>query len=78
MLSAFRLAHYRLTLEALDALHLPPFKGSALRGGFGSLGVNIAHSADFNIVFHLKKIAHKAVTTSTHSNYSDTDLFNRR
>lgn len=32
---AFRLAHYRLTLEAVDDLHLPPFKGSALRGGFG-------------------------------------------
>lgn len=31
----FTLAHYRLTLEALDPLHLPPFKGSALRGGFG-------------------------------------------
>jgi hypothetical protein len=35
MLSSFRLAQYRLTLEALDPLHLPPFKGSALRGGFG-------------------------------------------
>jgi hypothetical protein len=32
---AFRLARYRFTLEALDPLHLPPFKGSALRGGFG-------------------------------------------
>jgi hypothetical protein len=32
---AFTLAHYRLTLEALEPLHLPPFKGSALRGGFG-------------------------------------------
>jgi hypothetical protein len=31
----FNLAHYRLTLEALEDLHLPPFKGSALRGGFG-------------------------------------------
>jgi len=29
------LARYRFTLEALDPLHLPPFKGSALRGGFG-------------------------------------------
>jgi hypothetical protein len=33
--SAFTLAHYRLTLEALEPLALPPFKGSALRGGFG-------------------------------------------
>ncbi len=33
--SDFTLAHYRLTLEALEPLHLPPFKGSALRGGFG-------------------------------------------
>lgn len=31
----FSLAHYRLTLETLDPLHLPPNKGSALRGGFG-------------------------------------------
>lgn len=31
----FRLACYRLTLEAVDDLRLPPFKGSALRGGFG-------------------------------------------
>ncbi len=31
----FKLTRYRLTLEALDELHLPPFKGSALRGGFG-------------------------------------------
>jgi hypothetical protein len=31
----FTLAHYRLTLEALEPLNLPPFKGSALRGGFG-------------------------------------------
>jgi len=29
------LAHYHLTLEALEPLQLPPFKGSALRGGFG-------------------------------------------
>jgi hypothetical protein len=35
MLASFRLAHYHLTLEALEPLHLPPFKGSALRGGFG-------------------------------------------
>ncbi len=33
--SAFTLAHYRLTLEASEPLELPPFKGSALRGGFG-------------------------------------------
>ena len=30
-----RLALYRLTLEALQPLHLNNFKGSALRGGFG-------------------------------------------
>jgi len=29
------LARYRFTLEALEPLHLPPHKGSALRGGFG-------------------------------------------
>jgi len=33
--STFTLAHYRLTLQVLEPLHLPPFKGSALRGGFG-------------------------------------------
>lgn len=33
--SRFQLAHYRLALEAVDDLHLPQFKGSALRGGFG-------------------------------------------
>ena len=31
----FELARYRFTLKALDTLWLPPFKGSALRGGFG-------------------------------------------
>lgn len=31
----FSLAHFQLTLEPLEALHLPPHKGSALRGGFG-------------------------------------------
>jgi hypothetical protein len=35
VLQKFHLAHYRLTLEALEPLDLPPFKGSALRGGFG-------------------------------------------
>lgn len=33
--SHFTLAHYRLTLEALEPLHLPPVVGNALRGGFG-------------------------------------------
>jgi hypothetical protein len=33
--SSFNLARYRFTLEALDPIHLHPFKGSALRGGFG-------------------------------------------
>ncbi len=31
----FTLACYRLTLQALESLQLPAFKGSALRGGFG-------------------------------------------
>lgn len=30
-----RVARYRFTLRALEPLHLPPYKGSALRGGFG-------------------------------------------
>jgi len=29
------IARYRFTLKALEPLHLPPYKGSALRGGFG-------------------------------------------
>lgn len=33
--SAFILVRYRLTLQALEPLHLPSIKGSALRGGFG-------------------------------------------
>ena len=33
--SEFRLARYRFNLEAIEPLRLPPFKGSALRGGFG-------------------------------------------
>lgn len=33
--SALSLTRYRLTLEAIEPLHLPPYKGSALRGGFG-------------------------------------------
>ena len=32
---AFTLAQYRLVLEAIEPLKLPPIKGSALRGGFG-------------------------------------------
>jgi hypothetical protein len=32
---SFTLTHYRFTLTARDPIHLPPFKGSALRGGFG-------------------------------------------
>jgi hypothetical protein len=35
MLNNFRFATYRFTLAALDALELPPYKGSTLRGGFG-------------------------------------------
>jgi hypothetical protein len=35
--SQIRVAHYRLTLEAVESLDLPPFKGSTLRGGFGAV-----------------------------------------
>lgn len=35
-LGDFRLARYRLTLESVRGLSLPPFKGSTLRGGFGT------------------------------------------
>jgi len=34
-LSHFRLAEFQFVLKALDHLHLPPYKGSTLRGGFG-------------------------------------------
>lgn len=33
--SAFRIARYRFVAQARDEIHLPPYKGSALRGGFG-------------------------------------------
>lgn len=33
--SNLTLTHYRFILEALEPLHLPQYKGSALRGGFG-------------------------------------------
>ncbi|MDI7248433.1 MAG: hypothetical protein QME92_13425, partial [Bacillota bacterium] len=32
----FRVARYEFVIEALDPLSLPPYKGSTLRGGFGS------------------------------------------
>jgi hypothetical protein len=35
MLKSFRIARYRFDLEAVDSLHLPPYKGSTFRGGFG-------------------------------------------
>lgn len=35
MLDKLRIAKYRFTLEALEELHLPRYKGSTLRGGFG-------------------------------------------
>lgn len=38
----FKLAQYRLYLQALDDLHLAPFKGSALRGGFGYTSKRLA------------------------------------
>ncbi len=31
----FRVAKFKFILEAREAIHLPPYKGSALRGGFG-------------------------------------------
>ncbi len=34
-LSHFKLARYRFIIKVLDALHLPPYKGSTFRGGFG-------------------------------------------
>ncbi|QTA91968.1 CRISPR system precrRNA processing endoribonuclease RAMP protein Cas6 [Desulfonema magnum] len=35
ILSPFSFAVFRLTIEAIEPLHLPPFKGSAIRGSFG-------------------------------------------
>jgi hypothetical protein len=35
MLDKLRIANYRFTLKARGELHLPPYKGSTLRGGFG-------------------------------------------
>lgn len=35
--SNFHLTTYRFTIETLEAFELPPFKGSALRGGFGHI-----------------------------------------
>ncbi len=35
MLDELRIAGYRFTLKARDELHLPPYKGGTLRGGFG-------------------------------------------
>lgn len=35
MLDKLRIANYRFTLKARDELHLPPYKGSTLRGVFG-------------------------------------------
>jgi len=37
MLEKLKIAKYRFALEALEELHLPPYKGSTLRGGFGSV-----------------------------------------
>ena len=34
-LSHFKLARYRFIIKALGPLHLPPYKGSTFRGGFG-------------------------------------------
>ncbi len=40
--SQLEVACYRFTLEAIDPLDLPPYVGSTLRGGFGSLFRRIA------------------------------------
>ncbi len=40
--SALSLARYRLTLKAVEPLHLPPYKGSALRGGVGHVFKRLA------------------------------------
>ncbi len=37
MLDKLRIDKYRLTLEAVDRLSLPPYKGTTLRGGFGAV-----------------------------------------
>ena len=34
-LTHFRFAQFQFVLKALEAIHLPPYKGSTLRGGFG-------------------------------------------
>ena len=34
-LDHFKLACYELTIHPVEPLELPPYKGSALRGGFG-------------------------------------------
>jgi len=41
----FRIARYEFILEAVDNLFLPPYKGSTLRGGFGTAFRRIACSA---------------------------------
>ena len=40
--SNFTLARFRFTLEALDLLHLQPYKGNPLRGGFGHVMKRLA------------------------------------
>jgi hypothetical protein len=35
MLDQFRIARYRFVLQAVEPMEFPPYKGSALRGGFG-------------------------------------------
>ena len=41
-LATFRVARFRLWLKAKETLHLPAYKGSALRGGFGHVFRRIA------------------------------------
>jgi hypothetical protein len=44
MLDKLKIAKYRFVLQATEAMHLPPYKGATLRGGFGQAFKQIACS----------------------------------